>query len=176
MLLGSERSGTGEFTLGPGGTLNIGGAAGIAKGNGAGRFNCSGGLLKVTGSDLTTSMPMTLTNLSLVDTSGVTATFNGALSGAGGLAKTGAGTLTLAAANSYSGATQVIAGTLAVNLPTLADDADVALGTGTTLHLAFTGTDTIRRFTINGLLQATGTWVPSAPRDEPDGADHRADS
>lgn len=158
MLLGAESSGAGYFTLGAGGTLNVGGVNGIAKGTGAGAFYLSGGLLKVTGSDLTTSMPMTLANLSLVDTSGVTATFNGVLSGTGGLAKTGAGRLTLSAANSYSGATQVIAGTLAVNLATLADAADVALGTGTTLQLAFTGTDAIRRFTIDGLLQATGTW------------------
>ncbi len=158
VMLAFGPSSQGYINLNPGGTLNVGGVAGIAKGEGAGTLNLSGGLLKVTGSDLTTSVPMTLTNLSLVDTSGVTATFNGALSGTGGLAKTGAGRLTLAAANSYSGATQIIAGMLAVNLPTLADGADVALGTGTTLHLAFTGTDTIRRLTISGLLQATGTW------------------
>lgn len=158
MLLGATSTGAGVFTLSSGGTLNVGGINGITKGDGTGTFNLSGGLLKVTGSDLTTSMLMTLTNVSLIDTSGVTATFNGALTGAGGLAKTGAGTLTLAAANSYSGATQVIAGTLAVNQPTLVDGADVALGTGTSLHLAFTGTDTIRRFTINGVVQDIGTW------------------
>jgi len=74
-------------------------------------------------------------------TSGATATLNtgsntwtqsGAISGSGGMTKTGAGMLTLTASNSYTGATLVSAGTLQVN-GSLNSSGSVTLASGTTL-------------------------------------------
>ncbi|MDD5085863.1 MAG: autotransporter-associated beta strand repeat-containing protein, partial [Candidatus Omnitrophica bacterium] len=59
-----------------------------------------------------------------VTDSGTTLTLNGIISGAGGLTKAGAGQLTLAGANSYSGGTTLNAGTLNINNAS-------AIGTGT---------------------------------------------
>ena len=47
-----------------------------------------------------------------VNTNGYAVTLSGILSGTGGLTKTGAGTLTLSAANNYNGTTTVMGGTL----------------------------------------------------------------
>ena len=55
-----------------------------------------------------------VSNNTLQVDSGVTATFSGVFSGAGSLAKTGTGTLTLSGANTYTGSTTISAGTLLV--------------------------------------------------------------
>ena len=59
------------------------------------------------------------------------------------ITKLGTGTLILNGANTYSGDTTVGAGTLKLTKPTLNDDSSVALASGTTLELAFVGTDTV---------------------------------
>ncbi|NNC88063.1 MAG: hypothetical protein HKN82_06325, partial [Akkermansiaceae bacterium] len=82
--------------------------------------------------------------------------------GSKGLIKTGPGTMTLSAANIYTGTTIVTAGTLSLGNGTdnsnLADGADVEVTTGATLNLNFVGTDTIDEFIIDGVQQAAGTW------------------
>ncbi|MBK8285979.1 MAG: hypothetical protein IPK97_14525 [Ahniella sp.] len=80
LRLGELPGGSGAFVLAPGGTLNIGGADGIRTGTGEGGFYLNGGTLKVTGSSLTTTVPMTLNDTTLIDTSGVDGVFGGALS------------------------------------------------------------------------------------------------
>jgi autotransporter-associated beta strand protein len=121
--LGTVIGASGTLTLDTGGILQLGGTNGLRKGGGTAAFNFSGGTLQVTGSDLTTSVAATLTNNSTVDTSGFNAALTGALTGTGGLNKTGAGALTLSAANTYGGGTHLSEGTLRVG-------SDTALGTG----------------------------------------------
>ena len=78
---------------------------------------------------------------------------------AGGITKTGNGTLTLTnPGNDYTGHTVVNAGTLRFNHPTLANASDVRITSGAFLNLNFSGTDTVRSLYINGSKQAGGTW------------------
>lgn len=133
IILGSATGGTGTFTqegnslvdlqnggkvniagstssyLLNGGTLQVGGANGIY---GAGDFVLGGGKLKVTETNLTTSVATELTTAtdSTIDTNGLNASLSGILSGAGSLSKTGAGTLILSGNNNYSGGTKITAG------------------------------------------------------------------
>ena len=87
---------------------------------------------------------------------------SGAISGSGSLVKDNTGTLTLTAANSYTGATSVNGGILSLGDGTantsLADASDMILATGAVLNLNFTGTDTIDELFLGGLQVASGTW------------------
>ncbi|MCX6855567.1 MAG: cadherin-like beta sandwich domain-containing protein [Verrucomicrobia bacterium] len=74
------------------------------------------------------------------------------------LIKTGTGTLSLIGPRSYSGDTTVSAGTFSLSSSGFADSADIALASGATLDLNFTGTDTVDELYINGVRQARGTW------------------
>ncbi len=104
-------AGTATYNLN-GGVLQVGGANGIV---GSGRLNLGGGTLQVVGSALTTDIAIGLTGTrSTVDTDGFDATFGGAMSGPGGFAKSGLGTLNLTAANSYTGGTAISGGTLRI--------------------------------------------------------------
>jgi autotransporter-associated beta strand protein len=92
-----------------------------------------------------------------------TFTITGSVTGAGGLTKSGAGTLALNAANSYSGDTTVEAGTLRINSATLPNLADVYLSSGATLSLNFSGSpDVIDSLYINGVSQVAGVWGGAA--------------
>jgi autotransporter-associated beta strand protein len=91
-------------------------------------------------------------------------TFDGQLGNTGtnennlALVKSGVGTLTLTAANTYTGDTKVEAGTLSITNAYLADLADVYLTTNARFDLNFTGTDTIDELFFNGAGQLSGTW------------------
>ncbi len=88
-----------------------------------------------------------------------TFTISGALSGTGGLTKSGSGTLALTAVNSYTGSTNVQAGTLRITNGYLADTSNVFLSTGGTLDLQFSGSpDTIQSLLISGAMQVIGLW------------------
>jgi autotransporter-associated beta strand protein len=92
-----------------------------------------------------------------------TVTLGGAISGTGGLLKTGFNTLTLSGVNNYSGPTTVTAGTLQCNNPD-------ALGNGGTLtisgsgkvNLNYTGEHNVAILSLGGVAQTSGTYGSSA--------------
>ncbi|MCF3649356.1 autotransporter-associated beta strand repeat-containing protein [Opitutaceae bacterium LMO-CP1] len=147
----------GTLNLNAGGTLQARGPNGIAIGAGTGAFNANGGMIQVVSSDLTTSAPITLGSgtTSIIDTNGLNATFSGALSGSGNLHKTSNGTLTLSAANTFTGDTTISAGNL-----NLANSSGSATGTGDVTianGAALTGTGSIGG-SLN--LAAGATFAP----------------
>lgn len=120
--------------------------------------------------------------------SGKNINVSAAISGAGGVAKTGADTVTLSGANTYTGATKVSEGTLQVSggttlSPTLKNTGSLAIEKGATLAFsgtgrvnnkvgagaavtmgggAGTGTATLRTGGLNGLDQSFGALTLTA--------------
>ncbi|WP_367871808.1 beta strand repeat-containing protein [Luteolibacter sp. Populi] len=68
------------------------------------------------------------------------------------------GALTLNGTNTYTGDTSVAAASLTLGTASLANAADLRLGTGGTVTLTHAGTDVIDEFYIDGVAQAAGTW------------------
>ena len=115
---GLQAGGAGTLNLNTGGTLEVGGIAGLvpAKAGGADAFNWAGGRLRVTNAALVTVINATLSGTgSAIDTNGLGATMSGVLSGGGSLTKTGAGALTLSGSNTYTGGTHLDRGVLAIS-------------------------------------------------------------
>lgn len=95
----------------------------------------------------------------IIDTNGNDATIPVAISGVGSLTKTGAGTLTLSAANTYEGSTTVTGGTLVLGADNISNDASrVTLGSSGILKLAYAGTDTVQRLYVNGTRMPNGVY------------------
>ena len=118
-------------TLIEAGTLRVGSDANL--GDTAGGLAFDGGTLN-TSATLTSARAVTLASGGTIQTDGgTTATFNGIVSGSGGLAKTDTGTLILTGANSYGGATQVSGGTLLVNGDQSAATGPTTVQSGATL-------------------------------------------
>jgi fibronectin-binding autotransporter adhesin len=156
----SLTSGTGYFTSPP--LLTIAapptGTTAAATTGVTGLLTFEGGTLRCDG-PVTSARAIRLGTLGgILDTNSQDVSCAGSLSGPGSLTKTGSGTLTLSAPNTYTGQTSVEAGTLSLVQRTLADDNDVRLLSAATLNLAFAGTDSIRSLYLDGVLQATGTW------------------
>jgi fibronectin-binding autotransporter adhesin len=114
-----------------GGTLQLG--ANPVKRTGAAALNMGGGTLRA-GAAITipSGLPFNLSGVNgdfTLDTQSFAVTAANAISGSGGMIKTGTGTLTLSAANTYSGASTVTAGTLLVN-GSLANTSAVTVAAG----------------------------------------------
>ncbi len=90
------------------------------------------------------------------------------IEGAGSLTKTGAGTLSLSAANTYTGNTTVNAGTLAVSGSSLLDSASLVVNGG---KVDLTGAETVTSLFFGATQQYTGTWGATGS-----GAQHIDDS
>jgi autotransporter-associated beta strand protein len=138
-LAGSAAPGSGPVFAGPGTTLQLDGD-GLAFGN---ALTLTGGVA-------------TLRSLAGVNT------WSGPIGGAGGLSKSGAGTLVLPFANSYSGATTVGAGVLDVQTPAaLGNNTSVKVVAGGTLQIDGTGLDFGKTLSLKGTLSSpngSNTW------------------
>jgi len=84
------------------------------------------------------------------------------LSGPGGVSKSGVGTWSLVRANSYTGPTTVSAGTLSLgngsSNTNLADSSAVIVASGATLHLNYSGTDTVNALSFGGIARPRGVY------------------
>ncbi len=106
----------------------------------------------ITGGSLALANAGTTVSVARDTTRGSDLTITSQVTGTGGLTKSGAGILTLGAANTYTGATTISGGTLAVN-GSLASGSAVTVGTAGTL--AGTGT-------VNGTVAVRGELAPGA--------------
>jgi autotransporter-associated beta strand protein len=152
LVLGNSAalSGAAYSTDGQGGTLSFGSLSAASLGSLSG----STGLALQNDS----SAPLALT----VGGNGASTTFSGVMSGSGSLVKSGAGTFTLSANNTYAGTTTVNAGTLVVGTGTNAGSigtGNVVLGGGA---LQFSRSDTV---TPSQAISGSGTLRMLAPGD-----------
>ena len=145
---GLTKQGTGTFTLGgnsnvytgvttlAGGVLNVGSAGALGS---SGTLSFSGGTLQFSSantSDYSGRFSTASNQAYNLDTNGQNVTLATALTSSGGsLTKLGAGTLTLIGNNTYTGATTINGGTLAVGNGGITGGGSVSVQTGGTLTL-----------------------------------------
>jgi len=121
VVVNARSGGGGNGTLNiEGGRLNVGSGGITNEGSGPAtvKVGGDGGTIRATAS-FSSSLPMTLSGTGVdaatFDTNGNNIALSGALSGAGGLIKDGAGTLTLSGLNPYTGGTVIHDGILEVS-------------------------------------------------------------
>jgi autotransporter-associated beta strand protein len=135
-------------------------------------LNFNGGTLKARAGNATFLTGLDAANVhnggAVIDTNGfnitidqplVHSTLAGANAKDGGLTKSGTGSLTLTAANSYNGDTRILAGELVLSSPFLNDTSAVRIASTATLNLAHGNADSVASLYINGSRMARGTYV-----------------
>ncbi len=158
------------------------GSNGISLSNSASML-LGGGTVHVTNAAWASDAALTLTGEggnTVFETAGNSAALSGTLSGAGGLVKAGAGTLTLGGVNSFTGGMSVAGGTLAISSTVanatnlvvssgavlslgsagaLPANTAVAVAAGGVLNLAFSGTLNVDTLVVNGVAKSPGTYT-----------------
>lgn len=118
-----------------------------------------GGSLLVNGATASLSGGVTLSGPVTVTAAGPASTLTGALGGDGSLVKAGAGALTLASVNTYSGDTTVNQGTLTLAHANANNEySTVTLAADAVLALAFDGTDTVNQLYIGTTQMGKGVY------------------
>ncbi|XKE90510.1 autotransporter domain-containing protein [Thalassospira australica] len=171
LTLSAANTYTGATNLSAG-TLSLSGSGTL--GNAAGVLNLTGGTLDLGTTTQTRTGTITVNGATVsngtLSSSGTfdtqSGTISAVLAGTGALTKTGTGTVTLSAANTYTGATNLSAGTLSLSgSGTLGNAAGALNLTGGTLDLGTTtqtrtGTITLNGATVsNGTLSSSGTFA-----------------
>ncbi|MFA6288056.1 MAG: autotransporter-associated beta strand repeat-containing protein [Opitutaceae bacterium] len=163
-LSGNNSAFTGAITL-EGGALALGSATAIGDSSTGGAISFQGGALQYSASnnvDYSARFTSAAGQAFAFDTGGANVTFTGALVSAGGtLTKSGAGTLTLAAANTYSGATSILGGTLALGANnSIANSSNVTIANATLALGAYN--ETVGSVSLtDGAITGTGTLTSS---------------
>ncbi len=140
---------TGATTIGVG-TLNANSTTALGDGSASNTLVFTGGTLQAANTITSPSTrAVVLTSTGVIDTNNNAVSIAGIMGGAGGVTKSGLGTLTLTGSNAYTGATTIGAGTLSANSTDALGD-----GTNASNTLIFTG----------GTLQAGGTIVSPSTR------------
>lgn len=85
-------------------------------------------------------------------------TISGVVSGNGTIVKTGGGTLSLTAANTYTGNTSVEEGTLTLANAYLSNDHELSVAAGATLNLTHAANDIVGSFVIDSVVQPSGVY------------------
>ena len=151
------------------GTVNLNGGTLVAKrivqgaSGGNSTINFNGGLLKAaSGANTSFLGGLDLATIqsggAFIDTSGQSLTIAQNLGGAGGLTKSGTGTLTLSGTNAYTGGTTVSAGTLSVSAAYFADASPVTIATGAVLNLSHALTDQVSGLVIGSSTLGVGIY------------------
>ncbi|MGB8166328.1 MAG: autotransporter-associated beta strand repeat-containing protein [Chthoniobacteraceae bacterium] len=134
-------------------TLWLSNAASVT---GAGTLTLTAGSLLVTGTGNTIANPLAAPTTLTVGGPGDVA-LNGPIGGAGGLTKLGAGTLTLGAANSFTGAVALTAGTLAIgNASALPATTALQLNGGAIQNVTGSPLALANNLTLNGPMFVSG--------------------
>ncbi|MEI7900760.1 MAG: autotransporter-associated beta strand repeat-containing protein, partial [bacterium] len=93
-------------------------------------------------------------NAALVYNRSDSCTVSNSISGTGTLTQSGSGTLVLSGTNTYAGATVVSNGILRLtHAQCLSTNTAVSISSGAKIDLAFTGVNTVRSLTVDGVLQ-----------------------
>lgn len=161
-LNGSTETGAGDYTFASNlgannyAALQLYGACSISRsitfdGDNGGSLLLSGATATVGGITLAGTVPVTA--------KGAASTLTGVIGGGGSLVKAGSGTLTLASANTYTGATIVSNGVLRLTSPAaLSTNTSVHLSDGGALDLAFSGTSQVAALYTNGVPLPAGVY------------------
>ena len=165
-LTGNHSQFTGNTTLAAG-VLNVGHSNALGS-NSTGTIQFSGGVLQYSADnqvDYSARMSSAANGTIKIDTHGQDVTLATGLSGSGvTLTKLGSGNLTLSGANTYSGDSNINAGTLTVT-GGLADSSDVVVASGA--RYAVQASDTVQSLSGSGSVElAGGVTLP------PGGANH----
>ena len=160
LVLGGSNTYSGTTTLNAG-TLRLANADALA---GGGSLTFTGGTLQYTGSN-TADYAARIVGSSgaiAIDTNGQSVTFASALAAgnAGGLAKSGSGTLTLTANNAYTGLTTVSGGTLQVGNGGATGSITGNIALSNTAAVVFNRSDNL---TYSNAISGTGSFTKSGP-------------